>query len=228
MPASFLLRIDKTASIAFAVLAVFCMCKKTTRGTRRVPSVIGERCLRQIQRGDNGAAVGRKTTLQGSFSPDTARMVVKRPLFLFIVKISSERKSVLWAVWEFYPNLFLKPFYKPVLAYLCFGTEKNRRIGQQKKPDIFGLFAGDIFFVSTLWLLRTVMMHPVFGISYFIRLGAFRDMLHFVRRDIFACAKVILRPWRSGILFAHTTAVGNSTRRSRISLRSNRTRVRRE
>ena len=117
---------------------------------------------------------------------------------------------------------------KTAILYLCFGTEKNRRIGQQKKPDIFGLFAGDIFFVSTLWLLRTVMMHPVFGISYFIRLGAFRDMLHFVRRDIFACAKVILRPWRSGILFAHTTAVGNSTRRSRISLRSNRTRVRRE
>ncbi len=31
-------------------------------------------------------------------------------------------------------------------------------------------------------------------------------MLHFVRRDIFAYAKVIfrlLRPWRSGILFAH-------------------------
>ena len=78
------------------------------------------------------------------------------------------------------------------------------------------------------WLLRTVMMHPAFGISYFVRLGAFRDMPHFVRRDIFACAKGILRLWRSGILFAHTTAVGNSTRRSRISLRSNRTRVRRE
>ena len=78
------------------------------------------------------------------------------------------------------------------------------------------------------WLLRTVMMHPVFGISYFVRLGAFRDMPHFVRRDIFAFAKGILRQWRSGILFAHTTAVGNSTRRSRISLRSNRTRVRRE
>ena len=82
--------------------------------------------------------------------------------------------------------------------------------------------------VCLFWLLRTVMMHPVFGISYFVRLGAFRDMPHFVRRDIFACAKGILRLWRSGILFAHTTAVGNSTRRSRISLRSNRTRVRRE
>ena len=32
-----------------------------------MPGVIGERCLWQIQRGDNGAAVGRKTTLQGSF-----------------------------------------------------------------------------------------------------------------------------------------------------------------
>ena len=101
---------SKTASIAFAVLAVFCMCKKTAQGTRRVPGVIDERCLRQIQRGDNGAAVGGKTTLPGSFSPDTARMVVKRPLFLFIIKISSERESVLWAVWDFYPNLFLKPF----------------------------------------------------------------------------------------------------------------------
>ena len=84
--------------------------KKTAQGTRRVPGVIDERCLRQIQRGDNGAAVGGKTTLPGSFSPDTARMVVKRPLFLFIIKISSERESVLWAVWDFYPNLFLKPF----------------------------------------------------------------------------------------------------------------------
>ena len=46
-------------------------------------------------------------------------------------------------------------------------------------------------------LLRTVMMHPVFGISYFVRLGAFRDMPHFVRRDIFAFAKGILRQWRS-------------------------------
>ena len=84
--------------------------KKTAQGTRRVPGVIDERCLRQIQRGDNGAAVGGKTTLPGSFSPDTARMVVKRPLFLFIIKISSERESVLWAVWDFYANLFLKPF----------------------------------------------------------------------------------------------------------------------
>ena len=57
-----------------------------------------------------------------------------------------------------------------------------------------------------------------FGISYFVRLGAFRDMPHFVRRDIFAFGKAILRPWRSGILFAHTTAAGNITRRSRISL----------
>ena len=113
-------------------------------------------------------------------------------------------------------------------VYICVLVQRKIAVWIAKKPDIFGLFAGDIFFVSTLWLLRTVMMHPVFGISYFVRLGAFRDMLHFVRRDIFACAKVILRPWRSGILFAHTTAVGNSTRRSRISLRSNRTRVRRE
>ena len=53
------------------------------------------------------------------------------------------------------------------------------------------------------------------------------DMLHFVRRDIFAYAKVIfrlLRPWRSGILFAHTAAAGNITRRNRISQHRNNTR----
>ena len=52
-------------------------------------------------------------------------------------------------------------------------------------------------------------------------------MLYFVRRDIFACAKVIfrlLRPWHSGILFAHTAAAGNITRRSRISQHRNNTR----
>ena len=43
-----------------------------------MPGVIAERCLRQIQRGNNGAAVGRKTTLQGSFSPGTARGVAKQ------------------------------------------------------------------------------------------------------------------------------------------------------
>ena len=33
--------------------------------------------------------------------------------------------------------------------HLCFGTVKNRRLGS-KKTDIFGLFAGDFFFVSAL------------------------------------------------------------------------------
>lgn len=101
----------KTASIAFAVLAFFCMCKKKQpKGTRRVPGRYRRALPAADTAGDNGAAVGGKTTLPGSFSPDTARMVVKRPLFLFIIKISSERESVLWAVWDFYPNLFLKPF----------------------------------------------------------------------------------------------------------------------
>ena len=81
--------------------------------------------------------------------------------------------------------------------------------------------------LAGLWPLRTIITHLVFGISYFVRLDAFRDMPHFVRRDIFAFAKGVLRSWRSGILFAHTTAAGNSTRRSRISLHRNRTRVRR-
>lgn len=109
---------------------------------------------------------------------------------------------------------------KKVKAFVNKGLSHNKKrrhfVSQMQNVDIFR------------WLLRTVMMHPVFGISYFVRLGAFRDMPHFVRRDIFAFAKGILRQWHSGILFAHTTAVGNSTRRSRISLRSNRTRVRRE
>lgn len=43
--------------------------------------------------------------------------------------------------------------------------------------------------LAGLWLLRTIITHLVFGISHFVRLGAFRDMPHFVRRDIFAFAK---------------------------------------
>ena len=70
-------------------------------------------------------------------------------------------------------------------------------------------------------------------------LPAIYDMSHFVCFIFFVIcltsfgviflpvAKWILRLRRSGILFAHTTAAGNITRRSRISLRSNRTRVRR-
>ena len=42
---------------------------------------------------------------------------------------------------------------KMAILHLCFGTEKNRRL-VAKKPDIIGLFAGDIFFVSTLWWTR--------------------------------------------------------------------------
>jgi len=40
----------------------------------------------------------------------------------------------------------------------------------------------------------------------------FSDIPHFVRRDIFAFAKVILRLYRSDILFASSTAAGNITR----------------
>ena len=50
-------------------------------------------------------------------------------------------------------------------------------------------------------------------------------MPHFVRHDIFAFAKVILRLRRSDILFASSTAVRQyHSAESRISLRSNRTR----
>ena len=53
----------------------------------------------------------------------------------------------------------------------------------------------------------------------------FSDMPHFVRRDIFAFAKVILRLRRSDIIFASLTAVRQyHSAESRISLRSNRTR----
>ena len=71
------------------------------------------------------------------------------------------------------------------------------------------------------------MIPTCFGYITFRLFYIFRDMPHFVRRDILPVAKGILRPRRSGILFAHTTAAGNITRRSRISLRSNITRVRR-
>ena len=53
----------------------------------------------------------------------------------------------------------------------------------------------------------------------------FSDIPHFVRRDIFAFAKVILRLCRSDILFASLTAARQyHSAESRISLRSNRTR----
>ena len=53
----------------------------------------------------------------------------------------------------------------------------------------------------------------------------FSDIPHFVRRDIFAFAKVILRLRRSDILFASSTAARQyHSAESRISLRSNRTR----
>ena len=53
----------------------------------------------------------------------------------------------------------------------------------------------------------------------------FNDIPHFVRRDIFAFAKVILRLRRSDILFASSTAARQyHSAENRISLRSNRTR----
>ena len=56
----------------------------------------------------------------------------------------------------------------------------------------------------------------------FIILG---EIPHFVRRDIFAFAKVILRLWRSDIIFASLTAVRQyHSAESRISLQSNITR----
>ncbi len=42
---------------------------------------------------------------------------------------------------------------KTAILHLRFGTEKIA-VWVAKKPDIFGLFAGDIFFVSTLWRSR--------------------------------------------------------------------------
>ena len=53
----------------------------------------------------------------------------------------------------------------------------------------------------------------------------FSDIPHFVRRDIFAFAKVILRLRRSDILFASSTAARQyHSAESRITLRNNRTR----
>ena len=53
----------------------------------------------------------------------------------------------------------------------------------------------------------------------------FYDIPHFVWRDIFTFAKVILRLWRSDIIFASLTAVRQyHSAERRISLRSNRTR----
>ena len=35
--------------------------------------------------------------------------------------------------------------------YICVLAQRKIAVWVAKKPDIFGLFAGDIFFVSTLW-----------------------------------------------------------------------------
>ncbi len=48
-------------------------------------------------------------------------------------------------------------FYLPEFWY-----REKIAVWVAKKPDIIGLFAGDIFFVPTLWLLRTIMMPPCF------------------------------------------------------------------
>ena len=38
--------------------------------------------------------------------------------------------------------------------YICVSVQRKIAVWVAKKPDIFGLFAGDIFFVSTLWYAR--------------------------------------------------------------------------
>ena len=63
--------------------------------------------------------------------------------------------------------------------------------------------------------------NTIVGNYFFI----FYDIPHFVWRDIFTFAKVILRLWRSDIIFASLTAVRQyHSAERRISLRSNRTR----
>jgi len=60
----------------------------------------------------------------------------------------------------------------------------------------------------------------IFALNLALRI--FSEMPHFVRRDIFALAKVILRFWRSNIIFASLTAARQyRSAESRISLRSN-------
>lgn len=53
---------------------------------------------------------------------------------------------------------------KTAILHLCFGTEKNRRL-DSKKPDIFGLFAGGIFFVSTLWQITLTLIEFQEGVQ---------------------------------------------------------------
>ena len=68
-------------------------------------------------------------------------------------------------------------------------------------------------------MLSNLMKHRTTAFSLF-----FNDIPHFVRCDIFAFAKVILRLCRSDILFASSTAARQyHSAESRISLRSNRT-----
>ena len=50
--------------------------------------------------------------------------------------------------------------------YICVSVQRKIAVWVAKKPDIFGLFAGDIFFVSTLWR------------RWFIRSARFRARRH--------------------------------------------------
>ena len=48
-----------------------------------------------------------------------------------------------------FSSFYTANFQRPIL-HLHFGTNKSRRL-DSKKLDVFGLFAGDIYFISTLW-----------------------------------------------------------------------------
>ena len=60
---------------------------------------------------------------------------------------------------------------KTAILHLCFGTEKNRRL-VAKKPDIIGLFAGDIF------------LSPHYGRSVIIGSGKIQSYQWFLAHQV--------------------------------------------
>ena len=49
--------------------------------------------------------------------------------------------------------------------YICVLVQRKIAVWVAKKPDIIGLFAGDIFFVSTLWWERVKLIRTFFQVG---------------------------------------------------------------
>lgn len=64
-----------------------------TNSREAVNCIVTERCRWQEERGQDGAAVDRKTTLQGSFSSGTARDSIAKNVDMGLLDIREYRKQ---------------------------------------------------------------------------------------------------------------------------------------